>query len=65
MPTDADRLRYILENEVLDGFVNIQKDRYDYAMDVANELGHEEPTKDDELEGFRRLIDCVMTGGDL
>jgi len=32
------------------------KDRYDFAVDVARERGHEEPTAEDELDGFLRLI---------
>jgi len=32
------------------------KDRYDFAANVARERGHEEPTAEDELDGFLRLI---------
>jgi hypothetical protein len=40
-----------------DGFVGVELDRYDYACIVAEENGHSEPTRDDEIEGVRRLID--------
>jgi len=32
------------------------KDRYDFAVDVARERGRDEPTPEDELDGFLRLI---------
>jgi hypothetical protein len=47
----------------IDGFGNVEKDRYCYATDVAEEEGHEEITKSDELEGFRRLIDAAIKAG--
>ena len=47
-------------NEI-DGFSGVEKDRYDFASDVAEEKGHEEPSTDDELEGFRRLVDAAMS----
>ena len=37
-----------------DGFVHVAKDRYEYALDVAEEEGHDEPTKSDELEEIGR-----------
>jgi len=40
-----------------DGFVGVELDRYDYACIVAEENGREEPTRDDEIEGVRRLVD--------
>lgn len=60
---DADRLRYVMTD--IDGFANVEKDRYEYAMLVSRERGHGRwPTPDDELEGFRRMIDCALSGGD-
>lgn len=56
--TDADRLMFVFE---VDGFVHVEKDRYDYAMDVAEENGRDEPSAHDELEGVRRLIDAAMS----
>jgi hypothetical protein len=47
-----------------DGFAHVAKDRYEYAMEAAAEEGREEPNAADELEGFRRMIDCAMDGGD-
>jgi len=40
-----------------DGFVGVELDRYDYACIVAEENGNAEPTRDDEIEGVRRLVD--------
>lgn len=62
---DTDRLRYVMDDCCFDGFVNVQKDLYSYAMEVAEENGRDEPTADDCLDGFRRLIDCSMSGGDV
>ena len=64
MSSDTERLRYIME-EGPDGFVHVAKDRYEYALDVAEEEGHDEPTKSDELEGYRRMLDCAIAGGDI
>ncbi len=63
MASDTERLRYMME-EGPDGFMHVTKDRYEYAAEVADEEGHDEPTPEDELEGFRRMIDCAMAGGD-
>ena len=54
------RLRFLMKAELLDGFVSVPMDRYEYACEVAQERGHDEPTEDDELEGFRRLIDAAI-----
>lgn len=64
MASDTARLRYMMDNGP-DGFVHVRKDRYDYASEAAEENGREEPNAADELEGFRRLIDCAMAGGDM
>ncbi len=63
MASDTARLRYMME-EGPDGFMHVTKDRYDYATEVATENGREEPNEADELEGYRRMIDCAMAGGD-
>lgn len=63
MASDAARLRYMME-EGPDGFVHVTKDRYEYATEAAADEGREEPNAADELEGFRRMIDCAMAGGD-
>lgn len=62
MKNDAVRLRFMMEDGI-EGFVHVKKDRYEYALDVANENNRDEPNEDDELEGFRRMIDCAMNGG--
>ena len=58
--TDADRLLFLVKAEVIEGFVGVTKDRYDYASEVAEERKHETPTMNDELEGLRRLLDEAM-----
>ena len=54
---DAARLMFACE---FDGYVTVEKDRYDYAMDCAAENGRDEPSAEDELNGMRRLIDAAM-----
>jgi len=44
----------------IDFFSDVQKNRYQYATDVAKEEGHDEITEQDEIEGFRRLIDAAI-----
>lgn len=44
----------------LDSFWRVDQDRYDYAMDVAEEHGRMSPTEEDEIEGFRRMVDEAM-----
>jgi hypothetical protein len=63
MASDTARLRYMMESGS-DGFVGVEKDRYEYASEVAAENGREEPNVSDELEGFRRMIDCAMSNGE-
>lgn len=62
--SDAERLKFLMQ-EGPDGFVNVLKDRHQYAMEVAEEKGREIPNEQDEIEGFRRMIDCAMEGGDV
>lgn len=68
--TDTDRMRFLAgwgsdDGPVVDGFVNVLQDFYEYLSDVLAEK-HEvvtedlEATDDDELEAFRRLIDAAM-----
>ena len=61
MSSDTARLKFIMNESCFDGFVGIEKDRYEYACDVAAEEGRDEPNGDDELEGFRRLIDAAIS----
>lgn len=62
---DTDRLRYCIQ--CFDGIEGVEWDRYDYAMDethrhgrVADSKGDIEPIPDDELNGFRRMIDAAI-----
>lgn len=59
MASDTARLAFLITE--IEGFCGVEKDRYDFASDVAAEEGREEPTAADELEGFRRLIDAAMS----
>lgn len=59
---DAERLVYLMRE--LDGFVHVQRDRYDYAMACALAAGRDEPNEADELNGFRQMVDCAIAGGD-
>jgi hypothetical protein len=60
---DAERLRYLFESSGIEGFVHVELDLYDYALQIADERGHDEPTVDDDFDGFRRLIDAAMKEG--
>jgi hypothetical protein len=70
---DGLRLAYLMYE--IDGFENVKKDRYDYAMEIFEErmqaildnggiLPEGEagafPDLHDELQGFRRLMDAAM-----
>lgn len=59
--SDTTRLSFLMQE--IDGFGNVEKDRFYYASEVAEEEGHEEITDSDELEGFRRLIDAAIKQG--
>lgn len=58
--SDTKRLEWLMTATGADGFLRVEKDRYEYARDVANEEGREEPNANDELEGFRRCVDEGM-----
>ena len=58
--SDDVRLRFLLKAGAPDGFTGIDKDRYEFAYEVAKERGHEEPDEQDELDGFRRMIDAAI-----
>lgn len=55
---DAERLRFAMQD--IDGFGGVVADKYDFAMQIAYERGNDEPTKADELDGIRELIDTAM-----
>ncbi|MFZ2172345.1 MAG: hypothetical protein WAW61_22255 [Methylococcaceae bacterium] len=59
--SDTTRLAFLMKE--IDAFGNVKKDRFDYAAEVAEEEGHNEITEQDELEGFRRLIDASIRIG--
>ncbi len=54
---DVKRLEWLMKVSGIEGFKNVDKDRYDYASEVAHEEGRDEPNTDDEIDGFRRCID--------
>lgn len=56
---DTRRLRYLMQNGP-DGFLNVEKDRYEFALEIAEQAGRDEPNEMDELNGFRLLIDAAM-----
>lgn len=57
---DAGRLSYACQG--FDGFFHVAKDKYEFALECAEECGREEPNAEDELNGIRRLIDTAMKG---
>ena len=56
---DTRRLMFLMKSGI-DGLANVQKDRHEYAMEVAHRWGREEPNEMDELIGFREMIDDAM-----
>jgi len=71
--TDEERLRHLAgcgsdDGAVIEGFANVLDDIWSYVGDaVVERVGLEEyarddfePTDDDKLEGFRRLIDAAI-----
>ena len=60
MASDADRLRWIMHYCGLDRIHGLMMDRHEYASFEAETHGREEPNADDELDGFRRMIDAAL-----
>ena len=60
MFTDEQRLRFLMSEADIDSFFRVKKDRYEYAQDVALDNGSREVSYEDELEGFRRMVDDAM-----
>ena len=56
--TDTLRLEFLMQD--IDSYFKVKKDKYDYAIDVAEENGREVPIYSDDIEGFRRLVDEAM-----
>lgn len=54
---DAERLMFAC---AFDAYTTVSKDRYGYALECAEEAGRDFPTKEDELNGLRRLIDAAI-----
>ena len=61
--TDSTRLAYLMKDGC-DGFFHVKKDRYEYAMEQAEAAGRDEPNEEDELNGFRLLIDEAIRRDD-
>lgn len=57
---DSRRLDWLWRDSGVEGFVNVTGDVYDYAQDVADEHGRDEPSREDFSAGFRRLIDAAI-----
>jgi len=58
--SDAERLRWIMSYCGFDGIHGLTMDRYEYASFEAETHGRDEPNSDDELDGFRRMIDAAI-----
>ena len=55
---DAARLLYATKD--YDGFVHVERDKYEFTLECMEEAGRSEPTIEDELNGVRRLIDTAL-----
>lgn len=58
MEADSARLRFLIVESGMDGFNG--RDAIDFIEAVMRERGHDEWTKEDEFEGWRRLLDEAM-----
>lgn len=58
MFTDEQRLKFIMQD--VESYFKVALDRHEYASLVAEESGRVEPNEEDELEGFRRMVDEAM-----
>lgn len=43
-----------------DGYVGVDKDKYDFAIEFMEEAGRDEPSFEDEVNGLRKLIQLAM-----
>lgn len=59
MFTDEQRMKFIMQD--CESYLNVDKDRYEYALEVADENDSSDITEEYELEGFRRMVDAAMT----
>ena len=55
---DAARLLYATKD--YDGFVHVERDKYDFILECMEEAGRSDPTDEDELNGVRRFIDTAI-----
>lgn len=56
--TDDVRMSFIMQ-DVFD-YNKVKMDRHEYAREVCKEDGRIYVTEEDELEGFRRMVDAAM-----
>lgn len=59
-PTDTERLRWLCRTLEFDGLMDVEPDVHEYALEIASEKSHNEPTPEDYFEAYRRLIDAAM-----
>lgn len=58
MFTDEQRLRFLMKDN--ESYFRVKKDRYEYAQIEACNDGRSIVNENDELEGFRRMVDDAM-----
>lgn len=64
--TDRELLIVLLKNDwVAEGIRGVSRDRYEYAREVAEDNGRDEPTSDDEVEGLKRMVRAGLESSDL
>jgi len=56
---DSERLLFACAD--YDGFDGVEENKHDFAMQVAWENGRDEPNRQDEVNGLRRLIDKAIS----
>ena len=56
---DTDRLRFLMASANSVYFYGLPFDHAGYTAQYAAEQEHETPTPEDELEGYRRMIDAA------
>ena len=59
---DGERLDYLADEPVFDGFADCPLDVYELESIVAEQNGRVDPNASDRREAFRRLIDAARTG---
>lgn len=57
---DAERMNWMADNLVIEGFASVHMDVYGYATEAADECGRDEPIQADVRSGIRRLLDAAM-----